>query len=80
MNHPPMLELDVRPLCASGHPPLGAILNSVNKLQEGQALRLIAPFEPKPLYELLGKRGFSHVTKPHGDGSFEVIFAPGDPR
>lgn len=76
MNTPPLYELDIRPLCATGRPPLGAILSAVNELKEGQALRLIAPFEPTPLYELLGKRDFSHATQSRGDGSFEIVFTP----
>lgn len=76
MNPPPPLVLDVRPLCAAGNPPLGAILDAVHRLQSNQALRLIAPFEPVPLYELLGNRGFTHTAAVKDDDSWEILFEP----
>jgi hypothetical protein len=32
-------------------------------LQPGESLLLIAPFEPVPLYGVLGGRGFQHETQ-----------------
>jgi uncharacterized protein (DUF2249 family) len=72
--NPPPAELDIRPLCAAQCAPLPAILNAVSQLEEGQNFRLIAPFEPTPLYKLLGERGFSHVTRHREDGAFTVTF------
>jgi uncharacterized protein (DUF2249 family) len=71
---PPVRELDVRPLLASGQGPMGAIMEAVQALAPGQALRLIAPFEPAPLYARLGDRGFTHLTRRRDDGSFEITF------
>lgn len=68
------LVLDVRPLCASQRPPLPAILEAVARLAPGQPLQLIAPFEPVPLYELLGQQGFEHVTLSRDDGAWEITF------
>jgi uncharacterized protein (DUF2249 family) len=76
MKSLPPLELDIRPLCAASRPPLGAILEAVNRLESGQSLRLIAPFKPEPLFQLLGQRGFSHHATERPDGAWEVIFAP----
>ena len=59
MTSLPPLELDVRPLFATGKPPLVPILNAVNRLQPGQAFRLIAPIDPLPLFQLLSERGFT---------------------
>ncbi|MBE2213741.1 MAG: DUF2249 domain-containing protein [Opitutaceae bacterium] len=73
-------EIDVRPLLTSGQGPLGAILEAVRSLAPGQALRLIAPFEPAPLYAKLGDMGFSHATRRRDDGVFEITFTPGAPR
>jgi uncharacterized protein (DUF2249 family) len=73
---PAPLELDVCPLVAAGRPPLPAILNAVNRLEPGQALRLIAPFEPKPLYARLLERGLMSVPTERTDGTWEILFRP----
>lgn len=73
---PPPLELDVRPLIASGRPPMSAIMNALSRLQPGQALRLRAPFEPLPLYAHLQERGFLPESTQCADGSWEVVFRP----
>lgn len=71
---PRPLELDVRPLCESGQGPLAAILDAVSRLEPGQALCLIAPFEPAPLYQLLGNQGFVHEVEETGDGAWRITF------
>ena len=76
MNPPPPFELDVRPLFASGRPPLIPILDAVNRLQPGQALRLIAPIQPVPLFALLAQRGFTPEAKERADGAWEILFRP----
>ena len=76
MNPPVPFELDVRPLFAAGRPPLAPILTAVNQLEPGQALRLIAPFEPAPLYQLLGERGFTAEPHERDDGAWEILFHP----
>ena len=75
MSTPAPLELDVRPLCAARQAPLGAILDAVGRLAPAQALRLIAPFEPVPLYQLLGGQGFSAAARQRGDGAWEITFS-----
>ena len=76
MTSPPPLELDVRPLFAAGRPPLVPILNAVNQLQPGQALRLTAPILPGPLLDLLGQRGFTAESHEREDGAWEILFRP----
>ena len=76
MSSLPMFELDVCPLFAAGRPPLPAILNAVNRLQPGQMLRLIAPFQPVPLYQLLRERGFTPEARERDDGTWEILFRP----
>ncbi len=76
MNPPPPFELDVRPLFATGRPPLVPILNAVNRLAPGQALRLIAPIQPVPLFDLLAQRGFTHEAKTREDGAWDILFSP----
>lgn len=74
MTSLPPLELDVRPLLASGRPPIATILNAINRLQPGQSLLLLAPFQPLPLYEMLGERGFTPEAREREDGTWEVLF------
>lgn len=76
MPAPPPLQLDVRPLFAAQRYPLPVILAAVNRLQPNQALQLIAPLEPAPLYEVLAKRGFAHTTREREDGAWEILFEP----
>ncbi|MBL9210568.1 MAG: DUF2249 domain-containing protein [Opitutaceae bacterium] len=71
------LELDVRPLFAAGRPPLAAILSALNRLDPGQSLRLLAPFEPAPLYALLAERGFTAESQQLPDGTWAIVFRPG---
>lgn len=70
------LELDVRPLIKDGIPPLGTIMNTMSQLGKGQSLRLIAPFEPMPLYSMFELRGYSHESTVQDDGSFVILFTP----
>lgn len=78
MSSIPPLEFDARPLFATGKPPLVPILNAVNRLSPGQALRLIAPIEPKPLMQMLSQRGFTADSKSREDGAWEIVFTPAD--
>ncbi|AHF92696.1 hypothetical protein OPIT5_23200 [Opitutaceae bacterium TAV5] len=73
--HQSPVELDVRPLLARNRPPLPAILAAVARLEPGQTLCLIAPFEPVPLYEVLGASGFSHEIVKHESDVWVVHFS-----
>ncbi len=55
--------LDVRPVLEAGGEPFVQIMETAARLQPGQSLLLIAPFEPAPLYGVLGGRGFTHATE-----------------
>jgi uncharacterized protein (DUF2249 family) len=55
--------LDVRPLLDQGREPFPAIMGAVNALGADQVLKLQAPFEPVPLYGVLGRKGFNHWTR-----------------
>ena len=70
------LELDVRPELAKGGEPLPHILEAVRNLAPGQSLRLRAPFEPIPLYSVLGRKGFSHHAERYAEGDWEILFIP----
>jgi uncharacterized protein (DUF2249 family) len=69
-------DLDVRPILRSGGEPFPVIMQAVNDPGAGQALRLLASFEPVPLYGVLGKKGFDHAAREIGDGDWEVLFTP----
>lgn len=69
-------ELDVRTISGDGEP-FASIMKAVGKLEPGQELRLIAPFEPVPLFGVLAKRGFRHAAKERTGGGWEVLFTPG---
>lgn len=71
------LELDVRPILASGGTPCGAIESAVKELIPGQSLVVLVPFEPIPLYGKLAKCGFTHDTQRMLDGTWRVEFKPG---
>ena len=77
MNTPAPLTLDVREELRHGGEPLPRILQTVNRLAPGQALRLFATFEPLPLYAVLGRKGFGHEATHHGTDDWEVLFTPG---
>jgi uncharacterized protein (DUF2249 family) len=70
-----VVTLDVRSDLRQGHKPCHRILETVARLAPGQALRLITPFEPVPLFELLGQQGFGHQAKPIGAGDWEALFS-----
>lgn len=53
-----LVELDVRPVIASGKDPLSIIVQQVKTIQRGQVLKIINSFEPTPLMALLEKQGF----------------------
>ncbi len=69
--------LDVRPILAAGGEPFGEIMSAVAQLESGQALRLIAPFKPVPLFAVMEKKGFSHTETALDGADWEVLFRPG---
>ena len=69
--------LDVRPILAAGGEPFADIMVAVAGLEYGQALRLIAPFKPVPLFAVMEKKGFSHTERALDGSDWEVLFKPG---
>jgi uncharacterized protein (DUF2249 family) len=68
------LELDVRPILREGGEPFQKIMEAVAALAPGQGLRLLATFEPVPLFSVLGAKGFSHEARRIEGGDWEVLF------
>ena len=68
--------LDVRPLLQRSDPPFPHVLETVDNLDPGQDLVIIAPFQPFPLYIELGKRGYEYSASIHDDGDWDIRFTP----
>jgi len=66
--------LDVREDISAGGEPCSRIMELAGRLQAGDTLHLIAPFEPRPLYEVLGRQGFTHESHALAGGDWEVRF------
>lgn len=62
-----IIDMDVRPIIASGDDPLGQIMKRVSDISVGQALKLINTFEPIPLINLLKKKGYDAHVEHDGD-------------
>ena len=54
-------------------------MEAVGRLRDGEQLRVIAPFEPRPLIGVLVAQGFVATVTQADDGSFAVLFAPAAP-
>jgi uncharacterized protein (DUF2249 family) len=69
MNVPKFKLLDIRPILARGDDPFSRIRTTVDALQPGEGLSVVAPFLPSPLIEKLGSEGFrSRVERQPGSG------------
>lgn len=73
-QEPGTIVLDVRPDLARGDEPFARIMQAAASVKEGETLVLIAPFEPVPLYGVLGGQGFTHETRQLGPGEWVVRF------
>ena len=73
------VTLDVRAAIRGSKEPFGEIMAVVAGLAADQALVLRAPFEPTPLYRVLGARGFAHWSERHADDDWSVWFYRGEP-
>ena len=66
--------VDVRDDIRRGEEPLARIMKAVKDLGADEVLLLRAPFEPIPLYGVLGKRGFAHWTESRAADDWWVTF------
>lgn len=69
-----LMELDVRPIIASGSDPLNIIMQKVKTVQPGQVLKIINTFEPTPLILMLEKKGFETYVDVINDNLIETYF------
>ena len=76
MTEPSPSSLDVRDILKAGGEPFSAIMQAVDGLAPGQALKLLATFKPVPLFAVMTRRGFDHREREIGGGDWEVTFTP----
>ena len=69
-----ILQLDVREDIRNGREPFGRIMAAAQQLGPADGLKLLAPFEPRPLYTFLGNLGLSPSARELPDGSWEILF------
>lgn len=60
--------LDVREIDGE---PFDDIMAALGTLEDGETLLLLNSFEPKPLYNVLEQRGFTHETT-QADGEWRI--------
>jgi uncharacterized protein (DUF2249 family) len=68
------ITLDVREDIRRGREPFSRIMQAVASLKPDESLRLLAPFEPKPLFGVLAQQGFSNTATQTAAGDWEVFF------
>lgn len=68
--------LDVCTIVQEGGSPCAAVNEAIGALDAGQDLVLRVPFEPRPLYAVMGRQGFGYESARLADGSWQVRFFP----
>lgn len=71
---PVVAGVDARPLQREGKEPFGPIMAAAREVATGQSFVLRNTFEPLPLYDVLGQRGFEHWATQLGDDDWEIRF------
>jgi uncharacterized protein (DUF2249 family) len=71
-----MTLLDVRPDFRAGLHPCDKIQNALSAVGKDEALRLLVPFKPLPLFEVAASKGLGYHASQTADGDWEVIFSP----
>jgi uncharacterized protein (DUF2249 family) len=69
--------LDVREDFRAGLHPCDKIQNALSAVGKDEALRLLVPFEPLPLFEVAASKGLGYHASQTAEGDWEVIFSPG---
>lgn len=71
---PVAVDLDVREDQRRHADPFQRIMEAVTQVQDGQVLHLKNTFEPLPLYDVLGKRGFVAWARHSGSEEWDIYF------
>jgi uncharacterized protein (DUF2249 family) len=72
-----LVEVDVRDDLRRGEEPFARIMAAVKAVGPAEALVIRAPFEPVPLYDVLGRRGLAHWTEQRAPDDWCVWFYRG---
>jgi uncharacterized protein (DUF2249 family) len=72
-----VVEVDVRDDLRRGEEPFARIMAAVKAVGPTEALVVRAPFEPVPLYDVLGRRGLAHWTEQRAPDDWCVWFHRG---
>lgn len=76
MNEMKEMEVDVRPILAKGVEPFPEIMKAKAALHPGQAMKVLAPFEPTPLYAHFEAEGYRVKPRRLGADAWEIHFIP----
>ena len=68
------LTLNVGEAIRTGREPSSKIMKAVVELRPDESLRLIAPFEPVPLFALLDRQDFQRPARPFSGGNWGLFF------
>lgn len=68
---PPDVVIDVRGM--EPPEPMVKVLEALDLLAPGGRLQVLIDRQPVPLYQILQRNGYSHLTGPGEAGSFEVL-------
>ena len=74
--NPNITTLDVREDIRAGRSPFDKIQRALSRVGPGETLRLLAPFEPVPLFSVAAAMGLGHQASQLPNGDWEVIFNP----
>ncbi len=73
-----VVVMDVRSVLDEGKDPFNMILKKVNQLEPHQVLKLVNTFEPVPLIQILGKKGFETYTEFESEQLVNTYFYKAD--
>jgi uncharacterized protein (DUF2249 family) len=68
------ITLDVRSYHLEGIEPFDAIMTAVRDVGPGERFTLINTFEPLPLFNVLGRMGFTHTATQVGPEEWRIDF------
>ncbi|MDA9463559.1 DUF2249 domain-containing protein [Bradyrhizobium sp. CCBAU 53415] len=72
------IDVDVRPILRAGGEPFSIIMAALERLEPWEGLRLLAPFKPVPLFDVMASKGFAHREAELEGGEWEIRFMPDD--
>lgn len=61
-------------MLARGEEPFATIRERLHRLPAGQGLRVVAPFVPAPLIEMLQGEGYASTLERRSDGAWATCF------